>query len=232
MPTRLVLVILAAAAFSGCDEFNQTAFRQPQPTAKPVEIPAANIPRELREWNWGGGSCVHASTVMVMRWQNSMDLAAFWRKTYAGGESYNGLTSKLNRNKVPYYSVAGGGNNDVASIQGDAKDFIQFCSTRGGSYQTFRGEESVLERCTKDRRGGVIFYYPNHSIMFCGFTPDGKDAVVLDNNRIEKFIVIEKQEFLRKWRGYGGVCVVPTVGNPRPPIPYIVAGKSRLPFSL
>lgn len=221
---RTALLAAIVCLLSGCAATGPAI----RPEQKPLEIPVASVPRALREWNWGGGSCVHASNVMVLRRQNAMDLATYWRKTYSGGESYNGLTSKLNRNRVPFYSVAGGSNNDVArgQIRSEASDFIRFLSKHGGSYQTLRGDESVLERCTKDRRGGVIFYYPNHSIMFCGFTPDGKDAVVLDNNRIEKYIVIEKQKFLKEWRGYGGVCVVPTIGNPPPPTPYIVAGQS------
>lgn len=213
---RLVLLLLAAISFCGCDEL--AIFETPAPVAtpRPVEIPIVNIPRSLREWNWGGGSCVHASTVMNFRWQNAMELADFWRKTYAGGESYNGLTNKLNRNKIPYYATAGGGGQDVAG------DFTDFLDQRGhGWFGTFNGSEDVLERCTVERRGGVIFYYPNHSILFCGFTPDRSAAIVLDNNRIENFIAIPKDEFMRKWRGYGGVCIVPTIGEPRPPIPYI-----------
>ncbi len=209
--TALCQVTMASAALlSGCNVVGRA-----KATPKPVEIPVANVPRSLREWNWGGGSCVHAATVAVFRWQNAMDLAAYWRKTYSGGESYEGLTSKLQRNKVPYYSSSSGGGQDIAGFNRYVK------SLEGQWYGTLNGDVDVLERCTIDRRGGTIFYYPNHSIMFCGFTPDGKDAVVLDNNRIEKYIVIEKKEFIRKWRGYGGVCVVPTIGNPRPPIPYV-----------
>ena len=209
-----------ATLLTGCDiqlPLGVLSKARPVVVNRPVENPVANIPRSLREWNWGGGSCVHASTVMHLRWQNSMDLADYWRKTYSGGESYSGLTSKLNRNKVPYYATAGGGGEDVAGI-------IAGFNKLGGWFGTFAGDVDVLERCTAERRGGVIFYYPNHSILFCGFTPDGKSAIVLDNNRIEQFIEIPKAEFIRKWRGYGGVCIVPTISNPRPPIPYI-AGR-------
>ena len=222
MPTlaRLMLVALAALCLCGCD-----LDEQPAATPKPIELPIVNIPRAEREWNWGGGSCVHASTVMHLRWQNAMELADYWRKTYSGGESYNGLTSKLNRNRVPFYATAGGGGQDIA--RAEATDFASFISGRGGSYGTLHGDVDVLERCTAERRGGVIFYYPNHSILFCGFGPSltkgDEVAYVLDNNRIEQFIEIPKAEFIRKWRGWGGVCVVPTIGSPRPPIPYIAA---------
>ena len=219
-PSRPLAFLLCAVALAGCDQLAP----QPAATPKVVELPIVNIPRAEREWNWGGGSCVHASTVMHFRWQNAMELADYWRKTYGGGESYNGLTSKLNRNKVPYYATAGGGGQDIAA---EAMDFAAFLSARGGSYGTLAGDVDVLERCTVERRGGVIFYYPNHSILFCGFGPSstkpgsGEVAYVLDNNRIESFIEIPKASFISKWRGYGGVCIVPTIGSPRPPIPYI-----------
>jgi hypothetical protein len=210
---RLVVLAMIACTLLGCAEL---VGPQPAPTPKPVELPIANLPRSLREWNWGGGSCVHASTVMHFRWHGAMELADFWRKTYAGGESYNGLTSKLNRNKIPFYSISGGGGQDVAG------EFVSFMDQHNLAwYGTFNGAEDVLERCTKERRGGVIFYYPNHSIWFCGFTPDRTQAIVLDNNRIDSFIAIPKDKFLREWRGYGGVCIVPQIGEPRPPLPYI-----------
>jgi hypothetical protein len=142
----------------------------------------------MREWNWGGGSCVHASNVMDLRWVNLLKLADWWRKTYSGGESYNGLTAKLRKAKVPFYSTAD-------------------------------GDVDVLDRATSERRGAVIFYYTNHSILFCGF--QGDYAYVLDNNRIEEFIRIPRATFIKNWKGFGGVAVVPTAGYPPPPMPYI-----------
>lgn len=206
------LALFAILSCAGCGLEYQSAV---EPTPKAVEVPPVNPPRVEREWNWGGGSCVHASTVMAFRWSNAMDVAAYWRRTYAGGESYQGLTNKLNRNKIPYYST-GDSNNDVARMAG--LGFSEFLG-EGNSYGTVFGDVEVLERCSQERRGGVIFYYPNHSILFCGFV--GDKAYVLDNNRIEYFIEIPKAEFIRRWKGYGGVCVVPTIGAPRPPIPYI-----------
>ncbi len=185
--------------------------------AKPVEIPAAGIPRSLREWNWGGGSCVFASWVMVERRLNEMSLADYVRKTYSGGESYNGVTSKMKKLGVPYYASSGGGGQDVAVKSVILADWAD--QNLHEWYGTFRGDVDVLDRCTAERRAAVIFYYPNHSIMFCGFS--GDLAYVMDNNRIESYIAIPKKEFIPNWRRYGGVAIVPTHSNPPPPIPYI-----------
>jgi hypothetical protein len=193
------LLMLAALLLSCCSGCVDVEIPDGQPVARSqrrssiaraVEIPIVNLMRALREWNWGGGSCVHASNVMGLRWSNLLEMADWWRKTYSGGESYSGLTSKLKKAKIPFYS-------------------------------TYNGEVDVLERCTAERRGAVIFYYPNHSILFCGFSPDGKDAYVLDNNRIEEFIKIPRATFVKNWRGYGGVAIVPTAGFPPPPLPYV-----------
>lgn len=194
--SRILLALALTAFCVGCEvritDCDDGSCR-PTPrnsAAPPAEKPVVNLARALREWNWGGGSCVHASNVMHLRWHDQMALAKWWRETYSGGESYNGLTAKLRRAKVPFYSTASG---DVA----------------------------VLERCTKERRGAVIFYYSNHSILFCGI--DEEHAYVLDNNRIEAFIRIPRDEFIRRWRGYGGVAIVPELGAPRPPLPYVAA---------
>jgi len=51
------------------------------------------LPLELRQPNWGGGSCVHATNVMVLRHQGLYEMAAWWRKTYSGGEYDTRLAS-------------------------------------------------------------------------------------------------------------------------------------------
>ena len=194
----------------------------------PRESPVINLAPEFREWNWGGGSCVHASTVMVLRWSNNLELAAWWRKTYAGGESYNGLTSKLTRNKVPWYSSYSDNAHvpphDVAAVRREAvaaaDEFSAIIRRLGGStYGTASGDAKVLDRCIQERRGAVIFYYPNHSIMLNHM--DEQFAYVLDNNRINEFIRIPRETFIRNWQSYGGVAVVPVIGAPRPPKPWL-----------
>lgn len=155
--------------------------------APPKEIPICNLPQELRIQNYKGGSCVHASTGSAFNWTHQYELQKYWNSTYAYGESYDGLTSKLRKNKIPFYD-------------------------------TYQGNVAILERCTAERRMATIFYYPQHSISFCGFQ-DGF-AYLLDNNRTKEWIRIPKDTFIRNWRGYGGVAVVPLVGEPAPPLPW------------
>ncbi len=156
--------------------------------AAPVtELPVCNLPQELRVQNYKGGSCVHASTGSDFNWLHEYELQKWWNKTYAYGESYNGLTSKLRKNKIQFYDTA---NGDV----------------------------SVLDRCTAERRMATIFYYPSHSINFVGF--QNGYAYLLDNNRTDVWIRVPRDTFIRNWKGYGGVAVVPLIGSPAPPLPW------------
>jgi hypothetical protein len=175
------LALLAACLFTGCPCSKCDA-------AGPVnELPVCNTPLELRVKNYKGGSCVHSSTGSSFNFDHEYALQHFWNTTYSGGESYNGLTSKLRKNNIPFYSTA---NGDV----------------------------SVLERATAERRMAVIFYFTNHSINCVGI--DKSYAYLLDNNRVNEWIVVPRATFERNWRGYGGVAVVPQVGVPLPPIPW------------
>ncbi len=153
----------------------------PYPTVPPMDLPV-----QLREENYAGGSCVHASMVSVLRWQGFEELADWWQGQYRGGEGIGGLVSKADRTGLRF------------------------------AY-TSSGDTDFLEWCSRTRRGAVIFYYSAHSITFCGF--NSGDAVVMDNNRVDKLIRIPKADFLRRWRGYGGVALTP-VYSPNPPRPW------------
>lgn len=158
------------------------------------EVPAMDLPLQLRQHNWGGGSCVHASTVMCLRWQQQFAWADYWRETYSGGESLGGLTNKLDSNGLRYAF-------------------------------TDSGDPAFLDWATRTRRGAVIFYFPNHSICFVGhhLTAAGDEAWLLDNNREDHFLQVPWNEFVKNWKGYGGVALTP-IYVPPPPV-FFVAGR-------
>lgn len=149
----------------------------------------ANIPVDLREPNYAGGSCVHAAMATTLRAQGQDEIARWWRNSYSGGESLSGLIDK---------------SEGVG---------LRFAYTSDG-------DEQFLEWCNRTGRAAVIFYYPNHSVTFAGFKAagDSEIAVLLDNNTPHVEDVIPKEEFMRKWRAYGGVALTP-VYTPIPPEP-------------
>lgn len=68
--------------------------------------PTINLPPSLRQHNWVGnqneGSCVHATTIMLFRYQRQYALANLWRKSYENGETFSGLTAKMEANGVKW----------------------------------------------------------------------------------------------------------------------------------
>ncbi len=189
------LVLFLCMSF-GCKPSTQYALLP----ATSAEIPGANLPVALRQTNWLGsareGSCVHASSIYVLRWNGQYELAEKWRKIYGNGETGSGIMRKLTDEKVPFYATA-------------------------------RGDVRVLEYATKTRRAAIIWFFDSHCVTFCGFAKDsdGKEyAYICDNNRVQQFIKIEKQSFIRRWQTQydGFACCFLGVPLPPPMYPALV----------
>jgi len=146
-----------------------------------------DLPPELRESNYAGGSCVHAAFVACLRMQGREDDADRWRRTFAGGENASRLIARAH--------AAG----------------LRVAYTRDG-------DAEFLEWCHRTRRPCVIFYKPSHAIVFVGYQ-DGR-AVLMDNNHPGRLEYVERERFIRAWRGYGGFALTP-VYAPTPPTPQI-----------
>ena len=56
-----------------------------------------DVPPEWRQRNWSDptGSCVHATTISLLRWQGLYQEAAEWKRRYGGGESAGPHTRKM-----------------------------------------------------------------------------------------------------------------------------------------
>lgn len=71
-----------------------------------------DLPARWRRRNWignrGEGSCVHASLVHLLHWQGRHELADWWQKRYANGETANGLASKLDAAGVRFAETRSG----------------------------------------------------------------------------------------------------------------------------
>ena len=67
---------------------------------------------------------------------------------------------------------------------------------------TTSGDVAFLEWAIRTRRGCGITYYPAHYVNLVDLTDE--QATLLDNNRVGQDITVPRDEFLRRWRGYGG----------------------------
>ena len=116
------------------------------------ETPTVNLEQVLRQSNWIGsereGSCVHATMVMLFRWQGREDLATKWLKNYENGEWATNLVAKLDKEGVRYAYTWN--ENDVA--------FLEWaCQTRRGCGVTVKGGAHMIMLVHLDaNRAGFI----------------------------------------------------------------------------
>jgi hypothetical protein len=202
---KAAAVLCLAVLLAGCAGLEQLERPEVVPLPPPAaEVPVVDLPTVLREWNWtdrnGSGSCVHASTVYHLRWQNQLELARQWRQTYAGGETATSIQRLWAGSQIPYVA-------------------------------TEAGDPDFLDWATRTRRGAIIWFFPRHCVHFCGWsTIDGRTyALLCDNNRVERYLRVPREEFIRRWREYGGFAAT-ALFAPAPPLPwpaYQLADASR-----
>jgi len=153
-----------------------------------------NIPLKFRQKNWAasdgsGGSCVHASMLMLLRWQGQFETAQWWRENFEGGENWGELIQKLEAANLRW---AGGCFVD--------SEFLEWaCRNRLGA---------VIEFTTGPIR---------HAVVLVDLTP--QYAVILDNNHPRQHIFYSRESFNRIWRQNSFACAFTLVYAPPPPWP-------------
>lgn len=74
----------------------------------PGEDPCVDLPETMRTKNYNGGSCVHASTINLLKWQGLPELAEWWRENHGGGEYSGRLNSKMEKAGLKFaYTTSG-----------------------------------------------------------------------------------------------------------------------------
>lgn len=111
------------------------------------EVPVFNLPPPLREQNWGGGSCVHASWVMLLRWQGHQEYADWWRRSYAGGETWYSFTETVEANGLRWAGTYE--QYDVAFLEWAIR-------TRRGCMVTCMGGRHMVVLCHLDQEWAGI----------------------------------------------------------------------------
>lgn len=218
MNKNLATLILSYLVFLvGCESVDVYLVDPPPPT-----VPVADVPKELRQRNWesrasnkyGQGSCVHASTITMLRWHGEERLAEYWRKKYSGGETSVSITKFYRDNGIPYSSTM--------------NERTYECS----------GDPAFLRDCSLTRRAAIIWWKPSHCCTFVGFSKvNGQEvAGIIDNNFPDRVEYVPVNEFITKWRSYGGFAatVISPKMPPTSPWPYPVilpkSGKDTAPF--
>lgn len=180
-PARTVPPIDAAFA---------TTFGGTPPAGTPEGV-VMDLPAALRQPNWGGGSCVHASTVSLLRWQGHAEMAAWWRSQYSGGETADRLIKRMDAAGLRYAYTA----------QGDIRFLEWACRTGRGAGLFYKPNHAINLVGLDDRYAYLL---------------DNNDI-----HRPERHGVWERvprAEFEERWRGYGGFAWT-LVYTPPPPVP-------------
>lgn len=116
------------------------------PSSLCVERPCVNLPPALRCPNWGGGSCVHASTVMLLRWQGQHEVADWWRANYSGGEYAERHNQRLAHARLRY----------ACTTRGDEAFLDWALRTRRGAGITFWPGHAVNLVHLDDQWAGLL----------------------------------------------------------------------------
>ena len=114
----------------------------------PGPYPAVDLPASLRERNWAGGSCVHASMVMLFRIQRKFALANWWRKNHSGDEYPGSMAKQLDDAGIKYA---------FTSNKGDVKFLEWAIKTHRGCGVTVRGATHMIILIHLDKKwAGLI----------------------------------------------------------------------------
>lgn len=189
---KFATILISLSLLCGCETAQQAKHVTPLRFGAVVpETPAMDPAVELRQHNWGGGSCEYASLVSHLNWLGYYDEAARIRANYSGGESISGRDS-------------------LAEIL----DHDGFTYARTDS-----ADPAFLDWCTANRLGAIIEYKPNHCINFVGH--HGDQAWLLDNNHEGHYEQVPWEQFLKSWRGFGGnaLTIISVPPPPKPNYP-------------
>lgn len=198
MMIRLLPVACCLLLVAGCDVSvgDREALRSPARPSCPPERPCpyhtvslVDLPKTLRQKNYSGGSCYHASIESAMIAQGFYAEALRYRHSYAHGASTQTIARNLDREGFRFAYTAAGDES-----------FLRWCSdTRRWAAITYFANHAI-NFC------GFVE------------TRDGLQAKLLDNNRTERYIYVPEREFIKRWRGYGGGAIT-IVYDPIPPEP-------------
>ena len=191
----LLLPAMLLVALSGCVAPAKPAPEQRllPPMAAP-EVPVANLPVSLRPFNWvdsrGSGSCVNASTVFNLHWSNQPQLADWWRRSHAGGETSTTIRQHHDARQLRYFYT----------LRADPA-LLDWCTATRRSALIWFYPSHCVNFCGfhKDESGREMAY-------------------LLDNNRPRSFIKVERSKFIREWAGYGGFALALAAPPVPPPL--------------
>jgi hypothetical protein len=139
-------ILLVACALASQDDQRENTCDLAQECRAAELTPVVDLPPALRTSNWGGGSCVHASTVHLLQWQGQHELAAWWRSAYSGGEHASRLHERLEAARLRY----------AYTLDGDTSFLEWALRTRRGAGITYFPSHAVNLVHLDDQWAGLL----------------------------------------------------------------------------
>lgn len=186
----LALVWTAAPSLPPIDQQFVGLFAGGPPAGTPQGV-VMDVPPRLRTENWGGGSCVHASTVTLLRWHGLSAMADWWRQQYSGGESSDRLVKRMEAAGLRYAYTA----------QGDVR-FLEWCVRTGRGAGIFYKPKHAINLTGLDDQ--YAYLLDNNATDY----PENQ-------GHWER---VPREHFERAWQEYGGFAWT-LVYSPPPPLP-------------
>lgn len=149
-----------------------------------------DLPPEVRTKNWGGGSCVHASTVNLLLQMGMDDMAKWWRNTYSGGEYDSRLISRMEAAGLRY-----------AYTHGDPSFFDWVTRTRRGAGIFYKPSHSI-NFVGRDSQNAYLL--DNNATSY----PEAHG----------QYETVEFNTFVQRWKGFGGFAWT-LIYDPPPSVP-------------
>lgn len=186
----LAMALTTAPSLPPIDQQFVGLFAGGPPAGTPQGV-VMDVPPALRTSNWGGGSCVHAATVTLLRWHGLDEMADWWRATYAGGESSDRLVQRMEAAGLRYAYTA----------DGDVR-FLEWCCRTGRGAGLFYKPRHAINLVGLDDQ--YAYLLDNNSTNY----PE----------RVGHWERVPRADFELRWRGYGGFAWS-LVYSPPPPLP-------------
>ena len=174
------------------------------------EVPRVNIPKSLWKQNWAftpmQGSCVHASAIMLWRWQGQYEWAEYWGKKYYHGEYASRFHKRCDAEGVTYCDTYD---------EGDISHLTWAIRTRRGAVVAISNGPLYGYKPTAKNPTGRIA----HAV--CLVHLDSKWAGILDNNDTGQgkgnVKWVEVNAFIEDWLNSGSWAWTPVSTPPAPP---------------
>jgi hypothetical protein len=129
-----------------CPSNEPATERCPWRTVAPVDIP-----QSLRQPNYNGGSCMHASLITVLRSQHQNAIAEYWRRNFSGAAGVETCARIADDLALQF----------AYTVKGD-EDFLEWCNRTRRAAAIYYGDNHAVTFCGYSLEGEAMLVDNNN----------------------------------------------------------------------